>query len=115
MSGGDAMGSRRGWTIEQVRALGVTTSIVTAGSVLGIGRSTAYALARSGQFPVPVIRIGTRYVVPVPALLKALHADGPEPDTTARLDPPSDPRVHGTPAGSGLHPPRRTSPPRPWR
>lgn len=41
------------WSVEQVRALGVTTDVVTAGSVLGFGRTTAHRLAREGQFPCP--------------------------------------------------------------
>lgn len=32
----------------------------TAAEVLGIGRSTAYELARRGEFPVPVLRVGHR-------------------------------------------------------
>ena len=62
------------WTIEAVRGLGTTTNIETAGSVLGIGRTKAYELARAGEFPVAVIRAGRRYLVPVPALLALLGA-----------------------------------------
>jgi hypothetical protein len=62
----------RRWSPEQIRALGVTTDIVTAGAVLGIGRTTAYRLAQSGQFPVPVLKIGDRYLVPVAHLLRAI-------------------------------------------
>lgn len=60
------------WTVDAVRALGTTTDLITAGSVLGIGRSTAYQLARTGQFPVPVTRAGRRYLVGVPHLLRAI-------------------------------------------
>ena len=70
------MVSPRPWSIEEVRALGVTTDVVTAGAVLGIGRTTAYHLARTGTFPVPVIKIGNRYLVGVAHLLKAVGADG---------------------------------------
>lgn len=46
------------WTEEQIRALGSTTDIPTAGAVLGIGsRNTAYALAAAKRFPVPVLEI----------------------------------------------------------
>lgn len=62
------------WTIDAVRDLGTTTGIETAGAVLGIGRTKAYELARTGAFPVPVIRAGRRYLVPVPALLAILGA-----------------------------------------
>lgn len=40
-----------------------TTDLATAAAVLGIGRSTAYALAAAGDFPCKVIRVGTRYRV----------------------------------------------------
>ncbi|MET8231875.1 DNA-binding protein [Micromonospora zamorensis] len=60
------------WTIEAVRALGLTTDVETAGAILGIGRSKAYALAKRGKFPVRVLRVGRNYVVPVPAILELL-------------------------------------------
>jgi hypothetical protein len=88
---------RKRWTLDQVRQLGATTDLVTAAAILGVGRSTAYALARAGGFPAPVIRVGVRYVVPVAALLKMLHA-GPEPDPGPAgdgLDPAGGSRVHG--------------------
>jgi hypothetical protein len=62
------------WTVDAVRALGTTTSIEIAGAILGIGRTKAYELARTGDFPVALIRAGRRYVVPVPALLALLGA-----------------------------------------
>lgn len=34
-----------------------------AGDVFGIHRDTAYKLAASGEFPVPVVRIGRAYKV----------------------------------------------------
>jgi hypothetical protein len=63
------------WTVERVRALGVTTDLVTAGAVLGMGRSTAYKLARTNQFPVPVLKVGARYLVAVAHLLAALGVE----------------------------------------
>jgi hypothetical protein len=63
------------WTVENVRALGMTTSVETAGIILGIGRTKAYGLAKQGQFPVKVLRVGRRYLVSVPALLRLLEAD----------------------------------------
>jgi hypothetical protein len=49
--------------------LGITTDVETAAAALGIGRTKAYEMAKSGQFPVKLIRVGRRYIVPVPALL----------------------------------------------
>lgn len=62
----------RAWSADDVRRLGVRTDLETAGSVLGISRTTAYGLARAGQFPVPVLRLGARYVVPTAPLLDLL-------------------------------------------
>lgn len=51
------------WTPEAVAALPVTVDLMTAASVIGIGRSGAYDLAGRGEFPVPVLKVGTRYRV----------------------------------------------------
>ncbi|MEV0897918.1 helix-turn-helix domain-containing protein [Actinoplanes sp. NPDC049802] len=58
--------------MEAVRDLGLTTDIETAASILGIGRSKAYMLAKEGDFPVRIIRVGRSYLVPVPAILELL-------------------------------------------
>jgi hypothetical protein len=60
------------WTPEEVRSLGFTTDVATAGEILGIGRSKAYELAKSGEFPVAILRIGRRYLVPTNRLLHLL-------------------------------------------
>jgi hypothetical protein len=66
---------RRVWTVDAVRELGLTTGVETAGEIIGIGRSKAYEMAKGGEFPVRVLRIGRRYIVPVNALTKLLDAD----------------------------------------
>ncbi len=63
------------WTLERVKALGVMTNVETAAQVLGIGRTVAYRLAKDGEFPVQVLRIGHSYRVPVLRLLELLGAD----------------------------------------
>ncbi|MER7278012.1 DNA-binding protein [Dactylosporangium sp. NPDC000244] len=63
------------WTIDAVRKLPATVDIETAGAVLGIGRSKSYELAKAGDFPVRVLRIGRRYLVPTNLLLKLLGVD----------------------------------------
>lgn len=62
------------WTADAVRGLGLTTDVETAGAILGIGRTKAYELAKHGDFPVTVLRIGRRYVVPTPEILTLLGA-----------------------------------------
>ena len=41
-----------------------------AARFLGIGKSLAYELIRSGEFPVAVLKFGTRIKVPTKALLE---------------------------------------------
>ncbi|MCD2117093.1 MULTISPECIES: helix-turn-helix transcriptional regulator [Rhodococcus] len=60
------------WTEREVRDLGVRTDLVTAASVIGISRPYAYELAKRGEFPAPVLRLGRKYVVPVAGLLAVL-------------------------------------------
>lgn len=63
------------WSLGEIRALGATTDLLTAASVLRIGRTKAYQLARTNTFPVPVIRTGRRYLVAVTHLLRVLGMD----------------------------------------
>ncbi len=72
----DHIGSPHVWTIDAVRSLGATIDVETAGAILGIGRSKSYELAKAGEFPVRVLRIGRRYLVPTPAILELLGIDG---------------------------------------
>lgn len=51
--------------------------VPTAGRLLGLGRSAAYDLVLSGQWPTPVLRLGRRYRIPTAPLL-ALLGIGPQ-------------------------------------
>ena len=62
------------WTADAVRALGLTTDLETAAAILGIGRTLAYELAKNDQFPVRLLRLGRRVLVPIPDLLTYLGA-----------------------------------------
>lgn len=115
----------RVWTEEGIRALGASTNLVTAAAILGIGRTTAHTLVRAGAFPVPVIRVGRRYRVPVAPILRllGLHTDSaataedvPDTHTPAAhpSTPPSDPAATsqtapqaGAGADTGSRPRRR--------
>ena len=61
------------WTEERIRALGAITDLTTAASIFGLSRTAAYDLVKQDEFPVPVIRVGARYRVPVAAILAVLH------------------------------------------
>jgi hypothetical protein len=60
------------WTPEAVRRLGMTTDLETAASVLGIGRTLAFDLVKRDEFPVRLLRLGRRVLIPVGDLLKYL-------------------------------------------
>ncbi|GAA2634963.1 hypothetical protein GCM10010399_79590 [Dactylosporangium fulvum] len=88
------------WTVDDVRALGAVTDLPTAAAVLGIGRSTAYALAAAGDFPVPVLSVGRRYRVVVAYLLAIVDPAGPGDLTGGRSEASIEPirppvRRHG--------------------
>ena len=68
---------------EELLALPASIDLVTAARALGIGRTTAYQLARAGDLPVPVLRLGVRYRVPTAALLQVLGIDPAEDLTTS--------------------------------
>ncbi|MEV4561246.1 hypothetical protein AB0K51_30250 [Kitasatospora sp. NPDC049285] len=59
-------------TREELLRLPVITDLVTAGKALGIGRTRAFELARRGEFPVPVLRVGATWRVPTAPLLALL-------------------------------------------
>jgi excisionase family DNA binding protein len=59
-------------TITQLRAGPPSVDLLTAAAVLGLGRTKAYELARRGEFPVRILRIGGSYRVPTAALLELL-------------------------------------------
>jgi predicted DNA-binding transcriptional regulator AlpA len=51
--------------------------VPTAATVLGIGRSLAYELVRTGQWPTPVLRIGRLIKIPTAPLLRLIEGDHP--------------------------------------
>jgi hypothetical protein len=63
------------WTPEAVRALGVRTDVETAGSIFGLSRTQAYEAVKAERFPVGVVRIGRRMIVPTAAIIRLLGLD----------------------------------------
>lgn len=75
------------WTPAAVRALGVRTTVPVAGAILGgLCETEAYRLHRAGQFPVPVLRVGRKLIVPVAPILALLGIDGGTDDRSASAD-----------------------------
>jgi hypothetical protein len=73
-------------TLAELRALPAALDLRTAARALGIGRTLAYELARTGQFPCTVLRVGSHYRVPTAALLRALGVDVPSSATDSGID-----------------------------
>ena len=63
------------WTIDRGTGPWCYHRCETAAAILGIGRTKAYELAKTNEFPVRLLRIGRRYLVPVPAILKLLAVE----------------------------------------
>jgi len=61
--------------------LPAVTDLVTAGRALGIGRTRSFELARRGEFPVPLLRVGCTWRVPTATLLAVLQITSATPVT----------------------------------
>lgn len=59
-------------TTAELLNLPVSVDLETAGRAYGIGRTTSHELARAGQFPCTVLRVGSQYRVPKAELLRSL-------------------------------------------
>lgn len=60
-------------TLDEIRHR-ATVTVEEAANLLGIGIQTAYLAARRGELP-GCFRVGRRWIVGVPALLRALEGD----------------------------------------
>jgi excisionase family DNA binding protein len=70
---------------EALRRLPVVVDLVTAAVVLGIGRTTAYEMVRTGRWPTKVLRLGTRIRVPTAALRELLDVSTGEPEVAPKV------------------------------
>jgi hypothetical protein len=71
----------------EVYDLGVRTDLVTACRIaLGIGSTTAYAVAGRGELPFPAHRVGRQWVVPTAGLLAFLGLPPQEPSEPVALE-----------------------------
>ncbi|PRY43291.1 hypothetical protein CLV43_10331 [Umezawaea tangerina] len=59
-------------TRDEVLALPATVDLVTGGRALGMGETKTRELARAGQFPVRLLRVGNRYRVVTAELIALL-------------------------------------------
>ncbi|MEU5302132.1 hypothetical protein ACH4YO_24320 [Streptomyces noursei] len=65
-------GKSHGMTREELLALPAAIDLDTGNRALGLGRSKGYALAKQGQYPCKVLRLGKAYRVVTADLLGLL-------------------------------------------
>lgn len=53
----------------------VTYNVPDAAALIGVDKLTLYAAIRKGESPVPVIKVGRRYVIPKAALDRLLNGE----------------------------------------
>lgn len=63
---------KAGMSLAELGELPAVVDVVTAGKALGLGRTKSYQLARAGEFPCRVLRVGKTYLVPTAELLTLL-------------------------------------------
>jgi hypothetical protein len=77
-------------SVTELQNLPAAVDLVTAGRAVGIGRTKSYELARAGEFPVPVLRLGNSYRVTRADLLRLLgESRGDERDGTRQSVAPA--------------------------
>lgn len=70
-----AQARRGGMSRSELLCLPVAVDLPTAARALGLGRSTAYELARRREFPCRVLQVGSSYRVATADLLRVLGID----------------------------------------
>lgn len=68
----------RGMSVREVLDLPVAISLDDANRALGLGRSNGYAMAKTGEYPLPLLRLGRKYRCKRSDLLRLLDITDPE-------------------------------------
>ena len=68
----DITGRTRGMSREELLTLPAAVDLETGNRALGLGRSKGYELAKRGQYPCKVLRLGNAYRVVTADLLALL-------------------------------------------
>jgi len=63
------------FTYDEIRQWPAAVPVAKAGLVFGIGRTTAYEMAKSGTFPARVVKAGGQWLVATQSILAVLAAD----------------------------------------
>lgn len=81
----------RGMSVRELLALPVAVTLDDANRALSVGRSNGYAMAKTGEYPVPVLRLGRAYRVKRSDLLNYLGISDSE--TAPQRAEPAQPRL----------------------
>ncbi|MER6633696.1 DNA-binding protein [Streptomyces sp. NPDC000987] len=73
----------QGLTVGDLLNLPPTTDVATGGKAFGMGSTKAYQLARDGQFPCKVVKVGSSYRVVTADMLRVLCVQESAEDATA--------------------------------
>ncbi|MFJ8253287.1 hypothetical protein [Streptomyces sp. NPDC094466] len=68
----EGLGRANGMSREELLGLPVSVDLETSNRALGMGRSKGYELAKRGQYPCKVLRLGNAYRVVTADLLSLL-------------------------------------------
>lgn len=60
-------------TVERAQSLPPVVDVPTAAAILGIGRTAAYELIRTGAWPTPILRLGRLIRIPSEPLLDLIQ------------------------------------------
>jgi predicted DNA-binding transcriptional regulator AlpA len=63
------------FTAGDLQASPAVVDLMTAARAFGLGRTTAYQLARRGEFPCRLIRVGASWRVPTAELARVLGVE----------------------------------------
>ncbi|NBE51177.1 hypothetical protein [Streptomyces boluensis] len=80
MVASDSFRAARGLTGDELLALPAVIDLDTSNRALMIGRSTGYGLAKQGEYPVKVLRLGNAYRVVTADLLRLLGLERQQSD-----------------------------------
>lgn len=67
----------RALSAAEVLALPAAVDLATAARALDLGRTSAYSMAKRGEFPVPLLRLGNQYRARRTDLLELLGIEQP--------------------------------------
>ncbi|MFD4337816.1 hypothetical protein ACFWPP_11580 [Streptomyces anulatus] len=79
MAASSSSRAAQGLTGDELLALPAVIDLDTSNRALMIGRSTGYGLAKQGEYPVKVLRLGNAYRVVTADLLKLLGLERRQP------------------------------------